>query len=140
MLPLQVAAERTAISTLKIGRWCATGLIRCERDGEDWMVPVSELETIVRVAAEHARAIEDAHVKAVVIPEARAVPDLAEQIGQRLGLQSGQVSVAPMAIDGVDYVVAIWPGTTAGTGGLPALRELVVDLDADLLDGEVKSE
>jgi hypothetical protein len=42
-----------------------------------------------------------------------------------------------LALDGVDYVVAVWRGEARGDGGLPALRDLAVELDAELLDGEV---
>jgi hypothetical protein len=37
-------------------------------------------------------------------------------------------------------LVAVWRGAVAGTGGLPALKELAEELDAVLLDGEVRAE
>jgi hypothetical protein len=47
------------------------------------------------------------------------------------------VTVTPLALDGVDYVVALWRGDVQGHRGLPALQALAAELDAELLDGEI---
>ena len=54
-------------------------------------------------------------------------------------LEDAAVSITPLALDGVDYVVAVWRGEARGDGGLPALRDLADELDAELLDGDVTS-
>jgi hypothetical protein len=138
LMSLRVAAERSGQSVIRLGRWCATGKVRCERNADGWLIPVSELATIARVAGERASAVEESRVMALAVPLPAAPSDLASLVAQRLGLTSGKVSVTPLAIDGVEYVVAVWPGAVSGTGGLPALAELAEDLGAELLDGEVK--
>jgi len=138
MLSLQVAAERSGQTVIRLGRWCATGMLRCERVGDDWLIPLSELPNIPRVAQEHAAAVEEARVTALAVPVTAAPTDLSDIVARRLGLAAGKVSITPLALDGVDYVVAVWPGAALASGGLPALVELAADLDGELLDGEVK--
>lgn len=77
---------------------------------------------------------------ALAVP-APAVPrDLAQQVASRLGLSAGAVSITRLALDGAEYVVAVWPGDAVGDGGLPAVQGLALDLGAELLDGEVVRE
>jgi hypothetical protein len=140
MISLRVAAERSGHSVVRLGRWCATGKIRCERDGDGWLIPVGELETIAEVARDHATAIAEKRVRAMAVPVPAVPRDLSEQVASRLGLSIGDVSLTRLALDGAEYVVAVWPGDVAGTGGLPALEELAAELDAELLDGEVDGE
>ena len=63
----------------------------------------------------------------------------AERTGESviLGLLAGKVSVTPLVIDGIDYVVAVWPGEVGGAGDSLALMGQAADLGAGLLDGEV---
>jgi hypothetical protein len=140
MISLQAAAERSGQSVMRLRRWCATGKIRCGREGDGWLISVRELAAIARVAREHATAVEEKRVTALAVPAPVVPPDLADQVASRLGLATGNVSITRLALDGAEYVVAVWPGDVAGNGGLPALRELAVELGAELLDGEVKSE
>jgi hypothetical protein len=137
MISLGEAAERYGVPVVRLGQWCATGKLACERDGDGWMVPVSGAATIAALARGHAAMVEEKRVTALVVPVPAAPPDLASQVADRLGLETAAVSITPLALDGVDYVVAVWRGQARGDGGLPALRDLAVELDAELLDGEV---
>ena len=138
-MTLRVAAERSGQSVRELGRWCATGKLRCERDDSGWLIPVSELPAIRQVARDHASAVDEKQVTALVVPLPTAPDNLADQVASRLGLDAGNVSITPLALDGIGYVVAVWRGEATGRGGLPALRDLAAELDADLLDGEVNS-
>ena len=140
LIPLAAAVERSGHSADVLRRWCATGKVRCVPDGNGWLIPVSELPAIDRAARDHETAIEQERVTALAVPAPVAPPNLADQVASRLGLTAGNVSLTPLALDGVDYVVAVWRGAVAGTGGLPALKELAEELDAVLLDGEVRAE
>jgi hypothetical protein len=48
------------------------------------------------------------------------------------------VALAPLLLDGVEYMMAVWPGTA--DDGLPCLADLASDLGAVLLGGQVKAE
>jgi hypothetical protein len=122
---------------VRLGQWCATGKLACERDSDGWMIPASGAAAIAALVRDHATMVEERRVSALVVPVPAAPPDLASQVADRLGLQDSAVSITPLALDGVDYVVAVWRGEARGDGGLPALRDPAVELDAELLDGEV---
>ena len=140
LLSLDQAAQRSAQSVERLGRWCATGKIHCERDADQWLIRESELDAIARAARDAATAVEERRVTALAVP-APAVPrDLAHQVASRLGLSAGAVSITRLALDGAEYVVAVWPGDAVGDGGLPAVQDLALDLGAELLDGEVVRE
>jgi hypothetical protein len=101
------------------------------------MVPIEEIAAIRTVAREHGTAASEDRVTALAVRAPAAPRDLADQVASRLGLARGAVSLTPLALDGEEYVVAVWRGHAAGSGGLPALRDLAVELDGELLDGEV---
>lgn len=138
LLSLREAAQRTGQSELRLRRWCATGSIPCERDGDEWRIPAGQLEAIGELARRHALAVEEKRVTALAVPVPAVPPDLAHQVASRLGLAAGNVSITRLAIDGAEYVVAVWPGDSAAGGGLPALEELAVELHGELLDGEIR--
>lgn len=140
MVPLLVAAERSGQSVVRLGRWCATGKLRCDRDAMGWVIPASEEPSIATVATEHAAAVRDSRVTALAVPAPTAPLDLADLVAAGLGPGFGTVTVTPLALDGVDYVVAVWAGTAEGSGGLPALADLAVALEGELLDGEVATD
>ena len=140
MLSLREAAERSGQSVIRLGRWCATGQLRCERDGEGWLIPVSQLKAVAAIARKHATAVDENRVAALAVPLPIAPPSLADDVAARLGLKAGEVSITPLALDGMQYVVAVWRGVALGEGGLPALQELAAELHGDLLDGEVKTD
>jgi|1185.fasta_scaffold525915_1 hypothetical protein len=137
MISLRDAADRYGVPVVRLGQWCATGKLACERDGDGWMIGESAAAGIAGLVRNHEAMIEEKRVTALAVPVPAAPPDLAARVAGRLGLDDAAVSITPLALDGVDYVVAVWRGEARGDGGLPALRELAVELDAELLDGEV---
>ena len=138
MLSLRDASKQSGQTVIRLGRWCATGQIRCESDGHAWMIRVSELPAIATVAREQEDAVAEKRITAFAVP-APAPRDLAHQVAARLGLTLGQVSVTPFALNDVDYMVAVWHGAMLSAGGLPALQELALELNGDLLDGDVEA-
>jgi hypothetical protein len=137
-LSLADAAARYGVPLVRLRRWCATGKLRCERDGDDWLVPVAEAARIAELSTQYRAGT--APVRALAVPATLVPSDLATTVADRLGLTATAVSLTPLALDGVDYVVAVWRGDILRDGGLPALQELAVELDAELLDGEIRSE
>jgi len=135
---LEEAAARYAVPLVRLRRWCATGKLRCERDGERWLIPTSEAGRITELSRAYGTA--RAPVQALAVPVPVVPPDLATRVAARLGLTASTVTLTPLALDGVEYVVAVWRGDVQGDGGLPALEELAVELDAELLDGEISTE
>jgi hypothetical protein len=134
-LSLQRAAARYEVPLIRLRRWCATGKLRCERAGDDWVIPVSEVGRIEELAQQYETGSAPVRGLAVRVPA--VPPDLATTVAARLGLRRSAVTLTPLALDGVEYVVAVWRGDIDRDGGLPALQELAVELDAELLDGEI---
>lgn len=66
--------------------------------------------------------------------------DLTTKVAAGLGLAASAVTPTPSALDGIEYVVAVWRGNVQGDGGLPALQELAIELNAELLDGEISGD
>jgi hypothetical protein len=137
LMSLHEAAERSGQSVSRLRRWCATGKIRCDMGAEGWLIPESELAAIASAAREAATAVEEHRVTALALQVPAVPPDLAQLVSSRLGLSAGAVSITRLALDGMEYVVAVWPGDAVGDGGLPAVQDLAIELGAELLDGEV---
>lgn len=137
MMTLVAAAERSGQSGRQLGRWCSTGKLGCEPDGSGWLIPASELPRIVRLASEHASAIEDGRVTALAVPLPTAPQDLARRVAACLGLERADVLIKPLSLDRAEYLVAVWPHDITEKPGQHRLRELAAELDGDLLDGEV---
>jgi len=137
-LSLEAAAAMYAVPIVRLRRWCATGKLRCERDGDDWLIAISEASGIIELAAEYATG--RGPIRGLAVPVPAVPPDLATTVAARLGLTTSAVTLTPLALDGVDYVVAVWKGDVERDGGLPALQELAVELDGELLDGELSGD
>ena len=137
-LSLEDAASRYDVPVVRLRRWCATGKLRCERDGDGWLILISEAGRIAEMARAYGTA--RAPVRALAVPAPVVPSDLATTVAARLGLATSAVTLTPLALDGVEYVVAVWRGDMQVDGGLPALQELAVELNAELLDGEIGRE
>ena len=136
LVSLEAAAEATGQSVARLRGWCATGRLRCEREEGDWRMPLAELLRIGDLAEEHDRAVKAGESAALVVPVSAATPDLPAEIARRLGLAAGTVSTSTLALDGSEYLLAVWK--TDGTVRLGPVAELAAELGGDLLDGEVK--
>jgi len=136
-ISLGEAATAFGVPVVRLGRWCATGKIRCERDADGWLIPTHQADRISDLIKDHDNALADQPVRALAVPAHEASSDLAAEVTDRLGLGKGAVTVTPFALDGIDYLVAVWRAEPATAGGLLRLRELAADLHADLLDGAI---
>lgn len=137
LLSLDAAAQGTDQPVARLRSWCATGRLRCEREGGDWRIPLAELPHIAALVEEHDRAVETGESAVLVVPVSSATPDLPAEIARRLGLPVGTVSTSTLALDGSEYLLAVWK--TDGTVALGPVAELAAELGGDLLDGETKA-
>lgn len=136
-IALAEASAATGQPVSRLRWWCATGKLRCDRDGTDWAVPIEELRRIEALVAERDRAIAAGRSEALVVPLENAPSDLSNVVGRRLGLPPGTVTTSKLALDGTEYVLAVW---TADASTSPKLVvELVEELGGDVLDGEGRS-
>jgi hypothetical protein len=74
------------------------------------------------------------HPIALVVPADAAPRNLADEVAHRLVMEAASVAMSTLAIDGQDYVVAVWKDGTHN-GGLPKLVELAKEVGGELLDG-----
>lgn len=132
-LTLDAVSIQTGISARRLREWCATGRIKCERDGTHWMIPTSEGERLAALAATAFGSDTDRPV-ALVVPADVAPRNLGDEVAHRLGLEPASVAMSSLAIDGQDYVVAVWKDGPE-EGGLPKLLELAEEVGGALLDG-----
>jgi len=107
MISLRDAAHRYGVPVVRLGQWCTTGKLGCERDGDGWLIPASGAAAVAALAREHAAMVEEKRVTGLVVPVPAVPPDLAAQVAGGLGLDDAAVTVTPLALDGVDYVVAV---------------------------------
>jgi hypothetical protein len=137
LLSLDAAAQAMGQPIARLRHWCATGRLRCEREGGDWLIPLAELPHITALVEDHERAVEAGKSAVLVVPVSAATADLPAEIARRLGLPVGTVSTSTLALDGSEYLLAVWK--TDGTVALGPVAELAAELGGDLLDGEAKA-
>src|SRR5687767_6127242 len=51
-MTLEAAAAATGQSVNRLRAWCATGELRCDRDGDGWALPTSELARLGALVAQ----------------------------------------------------------------------------------------
>ena len=81
---LEDAAAQYGVPLVRLRRWCATGKLRCERDGDGWLIPISEAGRIAELSRAYGTA--RAPVRALAVPAPVVPPDLATTVAARLGL------------------------------------------------------
>jgi hypothetical protein len=138
MFTLDAVSEQTGIPLSRLREWCATGRLKCEREGGDWMIPPSELKQVAALAATQWARLEGDHPIALVVPAEVAPPNLADEVARRLGLEPASVAMSTLAMDGQDYVVAVWKDGH-GNAGLPKVVKLAEEVGGELLDGAAPS-
>ena len=136
-LSLEDVSARTGVSIRRLRQWCATGLLRCEPAGAAWMIAGSEVDRVRQLAAGQDHRIKAGHPIAIVVPAESAPPNLADEVARRLGLAPTTVAMSSLAIDGQDYLVAVWKDSD-GAGGLPALAELIDEVGGAVLDASAE--
>lgn len=134
LLTLDASSAQTGVSLRRLREWCATGRLRCERDGRDWVIPTSQLSNASALAAARMGEGDHDHPVALVVPADVAPRDLADEVAYRLGLEPASVAMSTLAIDGQAYVVAVWKDGDEDAG-LPKLVELAKEVGGELLDG-----
>lgn len=140
-MTLEAAASATGQSVTRLRAWCATGKLRCEKDGGGWAIPILELVRVALLVEEREIGLAAGRAEALVVPVASAPPDLRAEIARRLGLAAGAVTTSTLALDGTEYVLAVWKvERAAGPQELAPLVELAEELSGQLLDGEVNRE
>jgi hypothetical protein len=138
-LTLDAAAAATGQSPDRLRTWCATGKLSCEMDGDTWIIPIAEVVRIATLVVEREAAISGGHAEALVVPLANASPGLAAEVAVRLGLTLAAVKTRTLALDGAEYMLAVWKlERPPGPHELQPLVELAEELGGQLLDGEVK--
>ena len=121
----------------RLRRWLATGRLIGEKQDGQSVMPLSQIPRVVELVAEHERAVADGQAVAVLVPLDAATPKLAREIARRLGLPESQtVSTSTLALDGSEYLIAVWKTDEAAPVGLAPVAELVAELGGELLDGE----
>lgn len=76
-------------------------------------------------------------LRRLLSPLPAATPELADEIAGQLGLAAGSVSTTVLALDGSDYLLAVWKAD--GKPGLAGVADLAARLGGELVDGELKT-
>jgi excisionase family DNA binding protein len=133
LLDLDEVAQRTGQPVRRLRQWCATGSLRCERDGREWLIPEAEVPQVIVNAAERTLRASNRSARAIVVPNsAVGSADLGEEVARRLQRPAKAVSINKLMIDGQEYVIATWPDADEG-GATPAVAELAEELGGELL-------
>jgi hypothetical protein len=133
VLAIGEAAKSTGQPVRRLRQWCATGRIRCERDGRGWLIPATEIGRVRVIAAERAVPGFNRGARALVIPRStRGTANLRDQVAAELQIPAETVSTGGMTIDGQAYLIATWPSAADARGS--AIAELAELLDGELLD------
>jgi hypothetical protein len=133
LLALGNVAERTGQPVRRLRQWCATGTLRCERDGRGWLLPATELPRVVANAAARALLASNRKARALVVPNvAVGYVDLKHEVADRLRRPEQNVSVSMLMIDGQEYVIATWPDADGGRA-TAAVADLAEELGGELL-------
>ena len=135
LLSLESAAVATAQPVHRLRNWCATGRLEGARQDGEWLIPLSQLLRVAELVAEREKAIADGRPIAAVVPVTSVTPDLQQEIARRLGLPETAVSTSNLALDGRDYLLAMWQADDSGHQLQPVI-ELVEGLGGEVLDGE----
>lgn len=133
MLAIEEAAERTGQPVRRLRQWCATGRIRCERDGRGWLIPEAEIGRATAIGAARILRGSDRGARALVIPQsALQSASLREQVAGELRIPVQTVSIGTLTIDSQAYLIATWPSDADASGSV--LADLAEQLDGELLE------
>jgi hypothetical protein len=136
-LTLAATAAATGQPVRRLRGWCATGKLDCERDGDTWLIGPDQILRIPELVARRARSIAAGRPAAAIVPVTNATPDLAAEIARRLGIAEAEVAVSTLALDGREYLMAVWKTGADDPTNLAPVVSMVENLGGDVLDGEV---
>lgn len=134
MLAIDDAARQTGQPVRRLRQWCATGRVRCERDGRGWLIPEVEIGRIMSIAAARTVQGSNRHASALVVPRSSSLrsSSLREQVAGELRITAQTVSMGTLTIDGQPYLIATWPKAAEARGSY--LATLAERLDGELLE------
>ena len=132
LLRLEDVAQLTGEPIERLRQWCATGELACERVPRNWALRKADLPRVALVAAEHARGVREHRAVALAVPRGHAPNDLVLLVERTLDLPAGEVAIRRLAIDQLEYIVAVWPDR-AREHDPAALIALARQLDGELL-------
>lgn len=132
LLRLEDVAQLTGEPVERLRQWCATGELACERVPRSWALRKQDLPRVAVVAAEKERGVREHRAVALAVPRGHVPIDLVTLVERTLDLPPGEVTIRGLAIDQLDYVVAVWPAK-ARLRDPTALVDLAQRLDAELL-------
>jgi hypothetical protein len=133
VLTLDQVTQRTGQPVRRLRQWCATGSIRCERDGRGWLIPEAEIARVLSIAAARTVRGSNHSARALVVPRTvTGSANLQEQVARQLRIPVKAISISTLMIDGQPYLIAAWPGPADARAS--ALAELTEQLDGELLD------
>ena len=104
------------------------------------MLPLSQLLRVAVLAAEREQSIADGRAAAAIVPVTSTTPDLDEEIARRLGLRASSVTLSTLALDGREYLMAVWKVSDGQPVNLEPVVAFVERLGGDVLAGEVGAE
>ena len=133
-LTLPEVTHRTGQPLRRLRLWCATGRLSCERADGMWTLEERQIPLVVALGLGHGRLDDSRRVIALAVPKANLGPDVAERVERAIGLEAGAVTLAELALDGQDHVIATWSSGIDPDGRLGRLSELADELGADLLE------
>jgi hypothetical protein len=133
LLALGDVADWTGQPIRRLRQWCATGSLRCERDGRGWLLPAMELPCVAANVGARALLASNRKARAIVVPNlAIGSVDLRHEVARRLQRPEQTVSVSTLMIDGQEYEIATWPNADGGTA-TAAVADLAEELSGELL-------
>jgi hypothetical protein len=133
LLALDEVTQRTGQPARRLRQWCATGSLRCERDGRGWLIPESEVPRVIANAAERTLRASDRSARALVVPNSSVGQvDLEQEVARRLQRPVKSISTSKLMIDGQEYLIATWPDADRGDA-TSAVAKLAEELGGELL-------
>lgn len=134
LIRIDDVAARTAQPVGRLRRWCATGLLTCEPDGDSWKISERELPRIVALADERIRNAAEQRAIALSVPKQLVQEDIVARVESELGIPAGSIAMTTLVIDGEEHLVAVWPSDGTRAVRAEALVQLAEELGGDLLE------
>ena len=134
LIRIEDVAVRTAQPLGRLRRWCATGLLNCERDGGSWWVPEHELLRVIALADERIKTAAEQRAIALSVPKQLVRGDIAWRVENELGIPAGSIAMTTIVIDGEEHLVAVWPSDATFATRADALVQFADELGGDVLE------
>ncbi len=136
LIRIEDVAVRTAQPVARLRRWCATGLLHCERDANAWWIPEHELPRVIALADERIRTAAEQRAIALSVPRHLVPEDIATRVEDELGIPAGSIAMTTIVIDGEEHLVAVWPSDATLAARTDALLQFADELGGDVLEIE----